>query len=113
MAQWVNDLTYLSGIASSIPSPAQWIKDLAIATDAAQIWFLALELPYAVGEVEKEKKKKNDKLTVTHTHTHIVRISIEWQETSVNFKKEQSRTYMTQLKNLLQSNNKQDSIIIA
>ena len=30
VAHWVYDLAPLCGVASSIPSPAQWIKDLAL-----------------------------------------------------------------------------------
>ena len=28
--QWVNNLACLSGLAGSVPSPAQWIKDLIL-----------------------------------------------------------------------------------
>ena len=34
VAQWVNDLACLCGSASSIPSPAQWIRDLVL----LQLW---------------------------------------------------------------------------
>ena len=31
VAQWVNDLACLCGVAGFIPGPVQWVKDLAVA----------------------------------------------------------------------------------
>ena len=43
MAQWVNDLACLCGMARSIPGPAQWAKDLTL----LQLWFrLQLQLGF-------------------------------------------------------------------
>ena len=61
VVQWINDLAYLCGGASSIPSLAQWLRGFSIlATVAqgsalAQIQPLAQELPQATGAAKKEK----------------------------------------------------------
>ena len=47
VVQCINDPAYLCGVASWIPSLAQWVKDLAL-----------LELPYAAGAAEKRSGKK-------------------------------------------------------
>ena len=44
MVQWDNDPACLCGIAGSIPSPTQWVKDLQ----------------YAAGTAEKGKEKENN-----------------------------------------------------
>ena len=35
VAQWVNDLACLCGVAGLIPGPVQWVKDLAVAAVVA------------------------------------------------------------------------------
>ena len=46
----------IPGPGLGIAGPVQWVKDLAWVVAAAQIGFLARELPYAAGEAEKEEK---------------------------------------------------------
>ena len=56
MAQWVNDLACLCGVAGLILSPAQCVKGLALPQD--WIRSLAWELPYATCVAEKKGGKK-------------------------------------------------------
>ena len=60
MAQWINDLAHLSGIASSIPSPAQWVKDPLLlppwCTLQIQFGFSPWPVIFYVAQVQPEKK---------------------------------------------------------
>ena len=72
MAQWVNDLACLCGVAGSIPSPVQWVKVLVLPQlgRRSQLWpgfsFLAWELPYAMEEAKNEKKSTENFFAVSH-----------------------------------------------
>ena len=63
MVQWVNDLACLSGGGSSIPDPAQWVKDPAL----LQLWYrsqLRLRLDpwprnFYIPQIWPKKKNKN------------------------------------------------------
>ena len=52
VAQWVHDLIFLCGIACSIPSPGQWVKDLA----SPQLWQFLNKLKIGVPAVVQQVK---------------------------------------------------------
>ena len=73
MVQWVNDLVRLCGVAGLIPSPAQWVKDLALLQLGGRLqpqlgfdlWprnFHMLWVWPKKGKKQKQKQKTNSKV---------------------------------------------------
>ena len=65
MAQWVNNLACLCGIASSIPGLAQWAK-LLMLSQQVQLGFGNFHMPWVWPKMKKKKKerKKEKKIII-------------------------------------------------